>query len=143
MIWLLSTLAFADAIPMEPECPTGARGVSSHAGAWCDLVDAEACLCVVEDEVACGGRRPIDAEPCTISRKKVTGECGPDGACAEGTCAKAEACATATPEPEPEAEPKAEAPKDEDEGCSHVPLSGLAGLALLGLAALRTRSDRP
>ena len=153
MILLGISLAFADAIPMAPECLPGATGRTSHSGQYCALTDESACLCFVEEQVACGGRRMYseDEEPCMVDRKRVTGACEPDGSCAEGACAGAEACVTATPEPEvkPAEDPKPEAPAEapvdttptSEDGCSHVPVSvPLAGALGLGLLVLASRS---
>lgn len=147
MFLLLTSLAWADVIPPRPECSDGATARSSHAGEWCELADAAACLCVVEDSIPCGGRRPPAADPCMVDRKVVKGACGPGGECAEGTCSNADACATEPPlKPPVEEAPKAEeaptteaAPGSED-GCAHVPLaSGALGLALIGLAGVTRR----
>ncbi len=103
--------------------------MSSHSGAYCELMSDDACLCVVAEEVPCGFLRPIEAPPCTEARKRVTGACAADGSCTEGVCASVAACAAAPEKKEPA--------KTDDEGCSHVPLSGALGLGLLMLATRR------
>ncbi len=106
-LWLAAPVAFADAIPMEPNnCPLGSSGRSSHAGTWCeattcaaesDCADGQGCrsvgLCVDVQEWACGGMMPETAEPCTFTVNEAKGRCSTDADCTgTATCVTANRC---------------------------------------------------
>ena len=107
-----SPVAHADAIDMPPDdCPTGAVGVSSHDGAYCQpstcdpktacrdegtLCQPDVGLCVEEQTVACGGKRSDMDKPCSVTLRVAHGPCSRDSDCGEGTCEFAPRCVRPT-----------------------------------------------
>ena len=140
---LSASLAHADAVGPEPtNCPPGSRGVSSHAGEWCEATEcppdecgtdercAEQGLCIEVEQRECGGLRPDTAEPCFIEAHIAHGRCRTNDDCDVGTCEIADRCI-------------ARGPLAGGCGCSGVdglPAAFAGVLLLVGAVALRVRS---
>jgi MYXO-CTERM domain-containing protein len=102
-LWMAG-LALADVVNPPPEdCPSGAIGQSGHIGEWCaphvcaerPCADDQTCettgLCVVEEEVDCGGMTDPN-NPCTFLKREAFGACEVDADCDQGTCITDDYC---------------------------------------------------
>ena len=139
VVLLFSSLSWADAIEMPSEdCPAGATGTASHAGAWCtpnscetvsDCEGGDSCieypLCVEESEIPCGGMA-MDTS-CFVTKREAFGPCNDDGSCAQGTCETELVCVNEDAVGSP----------SKEEGCSGCATgSQNSGLGLLFITAL-------
>lgn len=141
----LATASLADVVDPEPErCPDGSRGITSHAGAWCEATDCsddpevcnedEACeevsLCIETISYQAGGNWGDSAEPPTYTSDVAHGTCRTDANCSEGTCQTAMRCVQA-------------GALKQTCGCTSAQPAGLGALALLALGLISRRRLRP
>jgi hypothetical protein len=145
-IALLTSIASADVVMEPPECPTGAYGKSSHAGAWCapdscesndDCETGEACqeysMCIEESEIPCGGMDIDTAEECTITKTEVFGPCNPGDSCDQGTCMTELVCINPD---ELESDGDSGEPKEDSCGGCSTGTGSLVGVSVLLVAGI-------
>ena len=129
MIWVFFTsLVFADAIPIpaDQSCPPGARLSASHHGVWC--IDT-----TCETNHDCYENETCQMVSLCVNNDQALDICE-ENSCENGECVTQKRCVTEDGTTNVHPQPGCG-------GCSTTKPTGIIGLSLLSIAAIRRQTD--